>query len=79
MLHTKQVTNKRHRESAGDKRNLINSNCERQATFSGRFMRRQGMENLVTTGKIEGKRSRDIGGVETIRCIQESYGLFVRP
>ena len=31
---------------------------ERQARFFGHVMRRDGMENIITTGKIIGKKSR---------------------
>ncbi|GFO28036.1 hypothetical protein PoB_005454100 [Plakobranchus ocellatus] len=37
---------------------LISKIRKRQATFFGHVMRRERLENLVTTGMLEGKRSR---------------------
>ncbi|GFO38446.1 hypothetical protein PoB_006495100 [Plakobranchus ocellatus] len=37
---------------------LISKIRKRQATFFGHVMRREKLENLVTTGMLEGKRSR---------------------
>ena len=39
-------------------RELINCIRRRQSQFLGHVMRRGGLENIVTTGKIEGKRDR---------------------
>ena len=43
------VTNEETLKCVGEKRNLINNIHRRQATFFGYVMRRQGMENLITT------------------------------
>ena len=48
------------------KRSLLRKIRRRQARFLGHVMRRQKMEHLVTTGKIEGKRSR---GRQREKCI----------
>ncbi|GFR99125.1 hypothetical protein ElyMa_001036500 [Elysia marginata] len=39
-------------------RSLINRIWKRQATFVGHIMRREGLENLLTTGKLEGGRGK---------------------
>ena len=43
---------------AGVKRSLMKVIRKRQMQFLGHAMRSEGMENLMLTGKIEGKRSR---------------------
>ena len=45
-------------ERAGTTRSLVKEARERQAVFFGHVMRRKELEHLVTTGKIDGKRSR---------------------
>ncbi|GFN97532.1 hypothetical protein PoB_002403800 [Plakobranchus ocellatus] len=45
-------------EEAHTTRLLISKIRKRQATFFGHVMRREKLENLVTTGMLEGKRSR---------------------
>jgi len=45
-------------KEAKARRTLINKIRKRHATFFGHVMRRGGLEHLVTTGKINGKRSR---------------------
>ncbi|GFN78746.1 hypothetical protein PoB_000525200 [Plakobranchus ocellatus] len=37
---------------------LCHDGCLKQTTFFGHVMRREKLENLVTTGMLEGKRSR---------------------
>ena len=44
-------------EKANYKRGLLSKIRRRQAKFMGHIMRREGMGNLVTTGKIDGKRA----------------------
>ncbi|GFR96371.1 hypothetical protein ElyMa_006296100 [Elysia marginata] len=39
-------------------RSLINRIRKRQATFVGHIKRREGLENLLTTGKLEGGRGK---------------------
>ncbi|GFO31931.1 hypothetical protein PoB_005843600 [Plakobranchus ocellatus] len=45
-------------EEAHTTRLLISKIRKRQATFFGHVMRREKLENLVTTGMLEGNRSR---------------------
>ena len=45
-------------EEAGLTRSLVNRIRKQQATFVGHIMRRKGLEHLVITGKIEGRRGR---------------------
>ena len=40
------------------RRSLISRLRKRQAQFVGHIMRRDGLENLITTGKLEGRRAR---------------------
>ncbi|GFO40052.1 hypothetical protein PoB_006655700 [Plakobranchus ocellatus] len=43
---------------ANKRRSLVRTIRKRQATVLGHVMRREKLEHLVTTGKLEGKRSR---------------------
>ena len=43
---------------AGLTRSLINRIRKQQATFVGHKLRRKGLEHLVITGKMEGRRGR---------------------
>ena len=45
-------------EMPDTKRSLYKKMRTRKAPFMGHVMRRNGLENLVTTGKIEGQRAR---------------------
>ena len=45
-------------EEAGLTRSLVNSIRKQQATFVRHTLRRKGMEHLVITGKMEGRRGR---------------------
>jgi len=55
---TERVTNEEVLRRAGVKRTLMKVIRKRQMQFLGHVMRCKGLENLVLTGKIEGKRSR---------------------
>ena len=55
---TEHTTNEEVLTRANAKRSLINIIRERQLKFLGHVMRKEGLENLVLTGFIEGKRSR---------------------
>ncbi|GFN81414.1 protein tssc1-like [Plakobranchus ocellatus] len=55
---TAKKTNDKVLEEAHTTRLLISKIRKRQATFFGHVMRREKLENLVTTGMLEGKRSR---------------------
>lgn len=54
---TARKTNKEVLEKAKSKRALLNNLRKRQATFFGHVMRREKLEHLVTTGKLQGTRS----------------------
>ena len=45
-------------EEAGLTRLLVNRIRKQQATLVGHILRRKGLEHLVITGKIEGRRGR---------------------
>ena len=55
---TKKKTNEAVLEEAETTRSLIKNIRKRQATFFGHVMRREKLEHLATTGKLDGKRSR---------------------
>ena len=55
---TGRKTNEEVLEMAECTRSIINKTRKRKAKFMGHVMRRNGMENLITTGKLEGKRGR---------------------
>lgn len=55
---TEKKTNIEVMQKAGVKRNLLSTIVARQMEFFGHVMRREGLEKIVTTGKIEGKRDR---------------------
>ncbi|GFR91668.1 endonuclease-reverse transcriptase [Elysia marginata] len=43
---------------ANSRRSLIKTIRKRQASFLGHIMRREKLEHLITTGKLDGKRGR---------------------
>ena len=45
-------------ERAGTMRSLVKEARKRQAVFFGQVMRRKELEHVVTTGHIDGQRSR---------------------
>ncbi|GFN79998.1 endonuclease-reverse transcriptase [Plakobranchus ocellatus] len=55
---TAKKTNERVLNEANKRRSLVRTIRKRQATFLGHVMRREKLEHLITTGKLEGKRSR---------------------
>ena len=55
---TAKKSNKTLLQEANTTRSLINRIYKSQATFCDHVMRRDKLEHLVTTGTIEGKRSR---------------------
>ncbi|GFO15137.1 RNA-directed DNA polymerase from mobile element jockey [Plakobranchus ocellatus] len=56
---TAKKTNERILNETNKRRLLVRTIRKRQATFLGHMMRREKLEHLVTTGKLEGKRSRE--------------------
>ena len=57
-VNMSRVTNAEVLRRAGEKRSLANTIKRGQATFFEHVMRREALEHLLTTGKIEGHRSR---------------------
>ena len=55
---TARVTNDDCLKQANETRTLYTTIRQRQTAFLGHVMRREALENIVTTGKIEGKRGR---------------------
>ena len=55
---TAKITNVEVMEEAGLTRSLVNRIRKQQATFFGHILRRKGLEHLVVTGKMEGRRGR---------------------
>ncbi|GFN90312.1 hypothetical protein PoB_001681800 [Plakobranchus ocellatus] len=54
---TAKKTNERVLNEANKRRSLVRTIRKCQATFLGHLMRREKLEHLVRTGKLEGKRS----------------------
>ena len=55
---TARKTNEQVLQETNEDRKLIREIRRRQSTFFGHVMRRNGLENLVTTGKIEGEQTK---------------------
>ena len=58
ISYTEHVTNVEVLRRANTKRKLLSEMVNRQVKFFGHVMRKEEMENLVTTGYVEGKRAR---------------------
>ena len=58
ISYTEHVTNVEALRKANTKRKLLSEMLNRQVKFFGHVMRQEEMENLVTTGYVEGKRAR---------------------
>ena len=58
ISYTEHVTNVEVLCRANTKRKLLCEMVNRQVKFFGHVMRKEEMENLVTTGYVEGKRAR---------------------
>ena len=58
ISYTEHVTNVEVLHRANTKRKLLSEMVNRQVKFFGHVMRKEEMENLVTTGYVEGKRAR---------------------
>ena len=58
ISYTEHVTNVEVLRRANTKRKLLSEMVNRQVKFFGHVMRKEEMENLVTTGYVEGKRVR---------------------
>jgi len=57
-LWTEKKSNKEVLREAGVEWTLMKRIRQRQLAFVGHIMKRHGLENLVVTGRIEGKRAR---------------------
>ena len=55
---TARRTNEEVLEMVGEKRHLLLEVRKRQLNFFGHVMRREGLENIIITGMVEGKRGR---------------------
>ena len=75
---TAKRTNVEVMEEAGLTRSLVNRIKKQQATFVGHILRRKGLEHLVITGKMEGRRGRGrqreqmIDGLAAWMCIDKT-------
>ena len=58
ISYTEHVTNVEVLRRANTKRKLLSEMVNRQVKFFGHVMRKEEMENMVTTGYVEGKRAR---------------------
>ena len=58
ISYTEHITNVEVLRRANTKRKLLSEMVNRQVKFFGHVMRKEEMENLVTTGYVEGKRAR---------------------
>ena len=58
ISYTEHVTNVEVLRRSNTKRKLLSEMLNRQVKFFGHVMRKEEMENLVTTGYVEGKRAR---------------------
>ena len=58
ISYTEHVTNVEDLRRANTKRKLLSEMVNKQVKFFGHVMRKEEMENLVTTGYVEGKRAQ---------------------
>ena len=58
ISYTEHVTHVEVLRRANTKRKLLSEMVNRQVKFFGHVMRKEEIENLVTTGYVEGKRAR---------------------
>ena len=58
LPRTAKRTNVEVMQEAGLTRSLVNRIRKQQAMFVGHILRRKGLEHLVITGKMEGRRGR---------------------
>lgn len=58
ISYTDRITNEEVLQRTKTKRTLLKKIRKQQSKFFGHIMRRETLEHLVTTGKLEGKRSR---------------------
>ena len=68
---TEHITNEEVLRRTGSGRRLMKMIRKRQMEFLGHVMRKDGLENLMVTGKIEGRRSRGRQRKTYIRSLSE--------
>ena len=56
--YTARVTNDKALQDANTERNILKKIRKKQAEFFGHYMRKEKLEHLIMTGKIEGRKSR---------------------
>ena len=72
---TDRITNKVVLGRAGTSRQLIKTIIIRQIRFLGHVMRKELLEYLALTGKIEGRRSRGRQRLTYLRWLQRATGI----
>ena len=72
---TERKTNETILKEAETERRLLSVILERQARFFGHVMRRDGLEKLVTTGMVDGKRSVGRQCIKAIDNIRKWIGI----
>ena len=72
---TAKRTNVEVMEEAGLTRSLVNRIRKQQAMFVGHILRRKGLEHLVITGKMEGRRGRVRPREQMIDSLAASMGI----
>ena len=77
ISYTERIRNEEVLRRAGTKRILCTKVRQRQARFFGHVMRREGMEHLVTTGKINGKRSRGRQREKHLNGLQKWMHIYI--
>ena len=69
------VSNEEVLRRANTERSLIKNILQRQLSFLGHIMRKENIEHLVVTGKIEGKKSRGRPRLTYISSLSKCTGL----
>ena len=72
---TDKVTNEEVLRRAGTRRWMMNTVAKRHTSFFGHIIRKQGLENLATTGKILGRKSRGRRRRQYLDQIKEWTGI----
>jgi len=81
---TARRTNEEVLQMVGEKRELMRAVRGRQLKFFGHVMRREGLENLIMTGMVEGRRGRGrprvkyMDGLVKLTRGGMTYGQFIR-
>jgi hypothetical protein len=75
----KKKTNDEVLKLAGMERSLLKAVKKKQLEFFGHVMRKRTIENLVTTGKINGKRARGRPRLKYVESMCEGLGRTITP